>query len=83
MEAVPEKSLSVLIKKGTDEKISQEVSLSDTLTAPVKRGDMVGVWKIKYDGEIIGEISITADRDVEKLTFISVLKILLGGFACI
>lgn len=83
VEAVPEKSLSVLIKKGADEKLSQEVSLSDTLTAPVKRGDRVGVCKIKYDGEIIGEINITADSDVEKLTFISVLKILLGGFACI
>ena len=83
VEAVPEKSLSVLIKKGTDEKLSQEVSLSNALTAPVKKGDRVGVCKIKYDGDVIGEINITADRDIEKLTFVSALKMLLGAFACL
>ncbi len=80
--AVPEKSVSILIKKGTDEKLSQEVNLSKELTAPVKKGDRVGVCKIKYNGEIIGEINLTADRNIEKLNFPSALKLILRAFAC-
>lgn len=80
--AIPEKSVSILIKKGTDEKLSQEVDLSKELTAPVKKGDRVGVCKIKYDGEVIGEINITADRNIEKLNFPSALKLILRAFAC-
>ncbi len=79
--AVPQNSVSILIKKGTDEKLSQEVDLIKELTAPVKKGDRVGVCKIKYNGEIIGEINITADRNIGKLNFSSVLKRILQTFS--
>ncbi|MBO5852829.1 MAG: D-alanyl-D-alanine carboxypeptidase [Clostridia bacterium] len=72
-------TLPLLLKKGDEKNITQTISLEEELTAPVKKGDIVGYVHIQLNGEEIGVISITAAKDVDKLTFFVCLGRLLRG----
>ncbi len=58
-----------LLKKGDEAKLSQTASISTTLTAPVKAGDIVGYVHIFLGEEELGVIPIIAQNGSEKLTF--------------
>ncbi len=61
-------TLSVLLKKGEASKITQEIELSEGLTAPIGAGDIIGYVHIKYDGSEIGVIPITALEGSDRRT---------------
>ena len=63
-----EGKIPVLIKKGGKSAIAEEIELADSVTAPIKAGDIVGYVHIKYEGQEIGAIPITAAETSEKLT---------------
>ncbi len=67
----------LLLPKGSDEKLSQEILMNDNITAPVKVGDVVGVCQIKYNGEVVKEIEIMAAEEVESIKFTLVFKKML------
>ena len=67
--AVLESSASIMIKKGQENNIVQDVILPDTLQAPVHKGDVLGKVTFSSDGELIQEINIIADTDVESANF--------------
>ena len=63
-----EETVPVLMKKGSKSGITQEIELSESVTAPIKIGDIMGYVHIKYEGQEIGAIPITAAETSEKLT---------------
>lgn len=63
-------SLKLLLQKSESGKITQELTLSDEINAPVKKGDKVGSIKVSINGNEVGIINVTADRDVEKRSFL-------------
>ncbi|MDD6489183.1 MAG: D-alanyl-D-alanine carboxypeptidase [Clostridia bacterium] len=65
-----------LIAKGSDSKITAEVSLKDEVDAPVKKGDKLGKIIYKNDKDKIAEYPITAANSVEQISFWSVFSIL-------
>lgn len=72
-------STSVLIPKGREKDVRQEISLTTAVEAPVESNQTLGSVKISLDGELLGEYSITAPHYVEKLSFSTVFKRLLGA----
>lgn len=60
---------STLLKKGEEEGITQSFTLEKELTAPVKKGDVVGYVHILLKDEEIGVIPIVAANGSEKLTY--------------
>ncbi len=58
-----------LIAKGSDSKITAEVSLPEEIEAPVKKGDVIGRIIYKNENEKTAEYPITADGSVEQITF--------------
>ncbi len=76
---IPERSFSALVPKDIDpESVQTEVVLpEDGVTAPVKRGDVVGSVRLILAGEQIGEVNLVAADDVERsdwLFFLEELK---------
>lgn len=63
----------LLLGKGMTDGLSQEVKLNKSIEAPVKKGDKVGVCNIKYNGDIIKKVNISAAEGVERLKFASAL----------
>ncbi len=73
-----EGSLPVLLKKGGISKVTQEIEISEELSAPVKKGDIIGYVHIRYEDEEIGTVAITAAETSEKKTVWHCLGLLLG-----
>ena len=63
-----ESSPSVLIKKGEESNITQEVHLEDSIMAPVLQGQVIGSIDYSLNGEIISTVQLVAEKDINKVT---------------
>ncbi len=68
---------SFLVEKNKAKTLIVETELSDTLKAPVSKGQQIGVARVFVDGSEIGTVKITAKESIEEMTFKKGLKILL------
>ena len=48
--------------------------MDDTVTAPIAKGQKLGVAKVMFGNNKIGEIDLIAAEGVEKLTFLKALS---------
>ena len=72
--------LPALLTKSPDrENIQVEPELPESLTAPVRRGDVVGRLRFTLAGETLAALEVTAGADVEAVTFSTALQALLAG----
>lgn len=71
---------NILLPKTAKGEIKQNISMPESVVAPIKKGDVIGEVVITVDGEQIGVINIKAGEDVERLnithTFLWLLKAL-------
>ncbi len=82
-EIIPEinGSFSALFKKGDEEKVISSLSLSEELTAPVKKGDTVGRVDFYLNGQEIGSVKVTAKNGSDRLTYgICLMRLLKSLF---
>jgi D-alanyl-D-alanine carboxypeptidase (penicillin-binding protein 5/6) len=70
---------STLLGNGLEKKITEERQIAEFLSAPVKKGDEVGRIIYKCDGEVIGEVSVRAAKDVRKIGFLDIFLSLVTG----
>ena len=68
---------SFLVEKNKAKTLIIETELSDTLKAPISKGQQVGVARVFIDGNEIGTVKITSKESIEEMTFKKGLKILL------
>ena len=61
---VREKVLATVPSYATDADIKQTVTLNEQVTAPVKKGDVVGQMSVAYKGEVISNTPLIAMSDV-------------------
>ena len=59
------------------ENIEKQIQIKEGITAPVKKGDVLGKAVFMLDGEVIGETDIIAAENVEKAGFFDYLKRIL------
>ena len=72
--------LVVLLSKEEQENVKRRVFLPDCLTAPVKKGDLIGRVEYTLGDEKLGEYGLFADRDILPLTLPAAWAHLLGVF---
>ncbi len=71
--------LNLLMQKSDNSKINRTVEWNKNITAPIKRGDVLGYVNITAEEREIGRIKITATEDVEKLNFWSSFYRIVSG----
>lgn len=71
----------IIIKKGKDKDIIQNVSLSKDVGAPVLKGQKLGEIKLSIDGEEIASFNITAKNAIDKVTIRNAFAKLFKSFA--
>lgn len=69
----------ILIKKGEEKGITEKLNLPESIDAPIKKGDKVGSVEYTLDKKKIAESPITADGDVEQMTFWSVFFVIFSN----
>lgn len=80
---VSKETITILNKKSDEiRNITYEVE-TDTIVAPVKKGDKIGTINIIEDGKIISSVDATVKEDIEKAGFFTIfirnLKEILSG----
>lgn len=75
-------SYSVLMKRAETIENEKSVVMSDSVIAPVKKGDKVGEITFTESGEAVRTVDIIAAEDVDKKGFHMVLADMLYGLAC-
>ena len=66
--AILENSCGALIKKGQNKELVQNITLEETVSAPIKKGQKLGEITYTIEGEIVGQSNIIAEEKVDKIT---------------
>lgn len=72
--AVLENDIGTLVEKGKESQISQNVTISDNIYAPLKKGDKIGEVTFSLDGQILSTTNLVAETDVDKITVFTICK---------
>ena len=59
----------LLIEKGLRNSVTVEVTLEETVTAPVAQGQKLGTMTVKAGEQVLSEVPLVAAEDVARLTF--------------
>ena len=78
--AVFETSPSFLIKKGEESSITYEMSLNDTVQAPVTQGQQLGTITYSLNGTKLSSVSLVADSSVDKINLLSMTKCVINNW---
>jgi D-alanyl-D-alanine carboxypeptidase (penicillin-binding protein 5/6) len=69
LELIAAESLVVAEKNGESTKVEKKVEVPQDVTAPIKKGDVIGKVVCYYDGKYQGSINLLAAQDVEYYSF--------------
>lgn len=58
--------LYVMVQKGKEQEISQEVKVNDSLTAPIEKGGVLGELTVYRGEEAIESVDVVAVEDIER-----------------
>ncbi|MFW6251705.1 MAG: D-alanyl-D-alanine carboxypeptidase family protein [Halanaerobium sp.] len=58
--------LHVMVQKGKEKEISQEVEVDDSLTAPIEAGSVLGKLTVYRDEETVSSVDIVAPEEIER-----------------
>lgn len=72
--AVYETSPSFIIKKGEESGITYEITLNDTVQAPVSQGQQLGTIKYSLNGTELESVNLVAETSVDKIDLLSMTK---------
>lgn len=72
-------NFSLLLKKSETSGITQNINMPENVTAPVKQGDILGTVDFYLNDEMIGQVNITAAKDVNKMSFSTAFLWILDG----
>ena len=78
VEAVPAEELQLLIDKSQKDQVTTEVTLEETVSAPVSKGQRLGTMTVKAGEQVLKQVPMVAKEGVERLSwgdiFIKVLR---------
>jgi D-alanyl-D-alanine carboxypeptidase (penicillin-binding protein 5/6) len=69
-----ENDSGVLLEKGQDKNITQEITLDENVSAPIVKGQKLGEIKYSLNDEILATANIVAGEDVDKLNLFTMCK---------
>lgn len=72
--------LSMLLKNGQASGLSLELTLPESVSAPIVQGDVLGTAQVLLDGQVIARLNCLAAHDVPRPGFIEGLYRILNGW---
>ena len=65
--AVYSKGFSKLVNKADKKRVEKEFSIPDSLSAPIRSGDVIGTVVYKLDGQVIGQSDVFINEDIDAI----------------
>ena len=79
---IKKEGYSALLEKGDVAKIEEVCELPESVSAPVKRGDVIGTVTYKRGETVLGRANVIADEDAEKIGFFTMMWRILRTVLC-
>ena len=76
--AVPGEDTSLLVEKGQRGSITTQLTLEESVTAPVSTGQRLGTMTVSAGEQILAQIPLVAGESVARLTFFDLFRQILG-----
>lgn len=76
--AVYETSPAFLVKKGEEASITYEISLPDSIKAPVEKGQRLGTITYSLNGTDINTVNLVADNTIDKIGIFNMSKLIFS-----
>ena len=67
--AIPAEDVNLLLDKGQKDQVNIQVTLDESLTAPISKGQKVGTLTIRVGEQILRQVPMVADEAVPRLTW--------------
>lgn len=77
LNAIYSSSNNIMLQKGTESKITQEINIPDTLTAPISQGEKIGEINYYLDGNLLASVDVVSDRSIKKIGFVNMSTYLI------
>lgn len=74
VDAILSDNAGTLIEKGKDKNIEQNLTLEDTVSAPITAGQKLGEISFVLDGKTLSTVDIVAKNNVEKINLFTMSK---------
>ena len=65
--AIYETTASVLLKKGQEKNIVQNININEKISAPIEKGEKIGEVSFDLNGEIIATVNLVSDEEIKKV----------------
>ena len=83
IDVVFETDAGVLVKKGEEGNVEQNMQIEKSLTAPVEKGQKVGTVEYVLNGNVVATVNIIANSSVQKESFGEIVKYVYGNWFCL
>lgn len=78
--AVYENSPSFLVKKGEESNITYEISLKDSVQAPIEKGQQLGTITYSLNGSNLSTVNLVAENSIEKIDLLNMSKFIFNNW---
>lgn len=69
-----EENAGTLLQKGKEKQISQTIEINQTISAPIKKGDVLGKITFSIQNEVISSVNLVAETNIEKINLFTMSK---------
>ena len=76
-------TFKAVVKSSEKDKISTEVDIPESVSAPLKKGDKIGKIKVMNGENQIGEVDVICNSDIKKIGFFGVFEQIFKYFCLI
>ncbi len=73
----------VLLKKGSENNVVQNVNLPQKISAPVEKGQKIGQVTYTLDGKLLQTVDIISDKEVKKESLMNVVSYIYEKWFCL
>ena len=81
VEAIPGEQVELLIDKGQKDQINIQVTLEETLTAPISKGQKIGTLTVRAGEQVLRQVPMVAKDAVPRRTWWDIFVQVLGNIA--
>ena len=78
IDAILENDADILTSNGSNNDITQEIKLDDTINAPVLENQKIGEVEFSINGNVVSTVNLVSSRDVDKLSIGTITKLVLN-----
>ena len=71
---VLENNIGVLIEKGKDGEITQNMQLNENISAPISEGQKLGELNFELNGEVLATVNLVSNTTVDKINLFTMAK---------